>query len=32
MHLRFAAAMTAVFLCASAGLAQAQYLNDPDGR
>ena len=32
MHSRFAAAVSAVLLCASAGVAQAQYLNDPDGR
>jgi lipoprotein-anchoring transpeptidase ErfK/SrfK len=32
MHSRFAAAISALLLCASTGVAQAQYMGDPDGR
>ena len=32
MHSRFTAAVAAVLLCASAGVAQSQHLGDPDGR
>ena len=32
MHSRFAAAISAVLVCASADAAQAQYLGDADGR
>ena len=32
MHSRFAAALSVALMCASAGVAQAQYLGDADGR